>query len=86
MDTCGGRLNKKDIQESAKMYNQLVDTIISCISRKPDVQEKRISDAMVGIVNKKDIKNITRIIIRDELANINNSMKISNPEIDKIYK
>lgn len=85
LNTCEGRIRKKDLQESADMFNQLIDTIMFCVAQKPDDQEKRISDAMVGIVNKKTIKIIIKNVIKDEIPNVNNSIKISNAEVNKLY-
>lgn len=86
LDSYKGNLNKKNIQASAKLYNQLIDTIISCVSCTPDIQEIKISDAMIGIVNDNYIKHIATLIIKNEISSVDASIKISNSEIDNCIR
>lgn len=86
LETYNGVMSRKDIEESAKDFNNLIDCIIACKSKPKEDQKKEIVTQLDNIVSKKRSKDLADKILKEGITGITVQMKINKREIDALFK
>jgi hypothetical protein len=86
LETFNGVMSRKDIEESVRDFNNLIDCIVAGKSKPKEVQQREIVTQLNNLVSKKRSKDIAEKILKEGTAGVSVQLKISKREIDALFK
>jgi len=86
LETFNGVMSRKDIEESVRDFNKLIDCIVSGKTKSREDQKKDIVTHLDNIVSKKRSKDLAEKILKEGIAGVTIQMKIVKREIDALFK
>ena len=86
LETFNGVMSRKDIEESARDFNNLIDCIVAGKSKPKEDQQRDIVTQLNNLVSKKRSKEIAEKILKEGTAGVSAQMKISKRDIDALFK
>jgi hypothetical protein len=86
LETYNGVISRKDIEDSVKDFNNLIECILAGKTNSREEQKREITNRLNNLVSKKRSKDIAERILKEGITGVTAQMKISKREIDALFK
>jgi hypothetical protein len=86
LETYNGVMSRKDIEDSVKDFNNLIECILAGKTNPREDQKREITTQLNNLVSKKRSKDIAEKILKEGTTGVSAQMKISKREIDALFK